>query len=101
MRFLGQRRKLCLRQAGILDMKLDGKAETAASARTDADVGRDFGFRRVLLLLLRHEIERPAETRGVAGREQMLGVVVWGFPGPPMALGTERSAFTEPSLASV
>jgi hypothetical protein len=28
-------------------------------------------------------------------------VVVLGFPGPPIAFGTDRSARTEPSLASV
>src|SRR5271166_4046619 len=66
MRFLGQRRKLRLRQACILDMKLDSKAKTAAFARTDAYVGRDLGFRRVLLMLFRHAA-RPEQPDALQG----------------------------------
>src|SRR5260370_12879034 len=62
-----------LLQALVLDPHLDGEAEAAAVARSDRDRTGDGRLRRILLLLLGDEIERAAETGGVAGGEEMLG----------------------------
>src|ERR1700737_2336925 len=71
--FLGQRRQIGLLQALVLDAQLDRYAEAAALTRADRNRAGDLGLGRVLLVLLADEVERAAETGGIARREKMLG----------------------------
>jgi hypothetical protein len=51
VRFLGERRKLRLRQSRIFDAQLHRQPEAAAVARSDRYVGGDAGFTGILLVL--------------------------------------------------
>ena len=72
MRLVGERLQFGLRYARIGDVEFDGEAEAAGGARTDADLALDHRLGRILLVLLRHEVEGAAETGGVSGGEQVL-----------------------------
>src|SRR5712691_8671705 len=73
VRLADERGELGLRQAPVLHAELHGEAESAAVARADRDGAGDARLRSVLLVPLADEVERSAEARRVAGREQMLG----------------------------
>src|SRR5882762_3565076 len=63
-----QRGQVGLRQGAILDPHRHRQAESAQLARTDRNGTGDSRLARVLFLLFRDEVERTAETGGVAGR---------------------------------
>src|SRR5512132_1215631 len=65
--FLHQLRQLDLRQALIFHSHLHRESEAAAVARTDRDGAGHLGLGGVLLVLLGNEIDRAAETGGIAG----------------------------------
>ena len=71
VRLLHQRRELGLWNSIVLDAHLDREAEPAALARADRHGARYFGGGRVALLLLRDEVDRPAEAGGVTRGEKM------------------------------
>jgi hypothetical protein len=87
-----------LLQAVVLDAQPDRDAEAAALPRADRNRAGDIGLGSVLLMLLTDKVERTAETGGVAAAKRRSGVAVPGLPGPPIALGTDRSAETTWSL---
>ena len=90
-----------LREALVLDVDLHGESKSTALARSDADFAGNGGLPRSLVILFSDEVECPAEAGRVAGGEEMFGSGGVRLPGPPIAIGTERSALTEPSDASV
>src|SRR6185312_9972057 len=71
VRLLDQLGELALRQAFVLDAHLHGEPEAATVARPDRDGAGDLGLGGVLLVLLGNEINRTAETGGVAGGEKV------------------------------
>jgi hypothetical protein len=93
--FPSERVQLRLRKVFVFNMKLHSKTKPAKVAWANADIRSNASVGGVLLVLLGDVIESTPEAGGVSG------VVVFGFPGPPIAFGTERSAPTDPSLASV
>ena len=72
VRLLDQVRELRLLQALVLDTHHHGKTEAAAIARADRDGAGDLSVGRVLFVLLGNEVNRAAETSGIACGEKML-----------------------------
>src|SRR4029077_7359529 len=87
VRLARQRGQIGLRQAPILHAHLHCETESAQFARTDRDRTSDARLARVLFLLLADEIERAAETSGIAGGKQMLGSRSPGAPRTAHLLG--------------
>src|SRR3954470_11961212 len=73
VRLVGQRRELRLGHRLVRDGELHREAEADALARADRHGALDARLGGVDLLLLGDEVERAAEARRIAGREQMLG----------------------------
>jgi hypothetical protein len=98
---LGHDLEILVAEGSVLDAKEDGEGVTTPITLSDRHSALDFGLGGVLVLLLRDEVERAAEARGIACREEVFGGRGARLTRPTMAFGTDRSAFTEPSLASV
>ena len=98
VRLLDQVRELSLLQALVLDTHLHGKTEAAAVARADRDGAGDLSVGRVLFVLLGNEVNRAAETSGIACSEEMLWRRGSRLTRTAHLLGTDRSNETMPSL---
>src|SRR5690349_11303058 len=80
VRLAGERGELAFTETGVAHAELDREPEPAGVPGPD---GHGAGYDSVLgvdLLLTGHKIDRAAEARGVAGREQVLRS---GGSGPP------------------
>ena len=81
VRLLDERLEFGCRERTVDDRHLDGEFKPAGFARTYRNGASHRGARRILLVVLGDEVERAAETGGVAGREQMLGRCRAGLAG--------------------
>src|SRR5262249_379616 len=78
---LGERGEFGLRQSRIFDAQLYCQSEAASLAWSDRYVGGNARPAGILFMLLADEIERSAETGGVAGGEKMFGRCRAGLAG--------------------